>query len=350
MAKDLIMMNYAAVTLTVCLMIFIVTHTYFPQRVRKLFMLACLLLLVLVTVDSVEYWTASFSKLSELRIWMSAAGYSMRPTIIYVIICLMSSSDKSKKWLLVPIVINAMIAFSALFTNVAYSYTPDNQFVRGPIGYFAFVTSGFFMIELLFYTYRMYRVSNISEMCVAIMAMAMLSIAIIIESVVKYEGMINTMSAVTLVFYYLYLNTQQFKRDVLTGALNRRCFCIDAEKNSANLGAVLSIDLNNLKKWNDEYGHAKGDEAIRIVAQCIQCALTKNCFLYRTGGDEFMVLCFNTQRSQVENMLKDMYTEIEKTPYACAIGVAYRDAEEDFQALCARADQQMYENKSKMKN
>lgn len=63
-----------------------------------------------------------------------------------------------------------------------------------------------------------------------------------------------------------------------------------------------------------------------------------------------MVLCFNTQRSQVENMLKDMYTEIEKTPYACAIGVAYRDAEEDFQALCARADQQMYENKSKMKN
>ena len=349
MVKDLILMDYAAVMLVICLLSFIITNDYFAKRTRKLFLRACFLLLILVAADSIEYWTATFDHFSKLRVWMSAIGYSLRPAIIYVIISLMNSREKSKKWMLVPIVINAIIAFSALFTDVVYSYTADNQFVRGPIGYFAFVTSGIYLVVLLIYTYRMYRISDIWEMCVAVVAMVMLTISTIFESVLKYEGMINTMGAVTIVFYYLYLNTQQFKRDALTGVLNRRCFYLDAERRNEHIGAVLSIDLNNLKMWNDKYGHARGDEAIKTIVQSIQRVLDKNCFLYRIGGDEFMVLCFEKQRDMIEKMLKDMYAELEKTPYNCAIGVAYREAEENFQELCSRADQQMYENKARMK-
>ena len=349
MIKDLVLMDYAAVMLTICLLSFIITNDYFAKRTRELFLRACFLLLVLVVADSIEYWTATFDHFSILRVWMSAIGYSLRPAIIYVIISLMNSREKSKKWMLVPIVINAFIAFSVLFTDVAYSYTADNQFVRGPIGYFAFVTSGIYLVVLFIYTYRMYRISDIWEMCVTFVAMAMLTISVIFESVLKLEGMINTMGAVTIVFYYLYLNTQQFKRDALTGVLNRRCFYLDAEKRNEHISAVISIDLNNLKMWNDEYGHAKGDEAIRAIVQCMQRALRKNCILYRTGGDEFMVLCFEKQRDMIEKMLKDMHAELEKTPYNCAIGVAYREAEESFQELCSRADQEMYENKARMK-
>ena len=46
----------------------------------------------------------------------------------------------------------------------------------------------------------------------------------------------------------------------MTKALNRRCFFLDAEKHAASLSAVLSIDVNDLKQWNDGHGHAKGDE------------------------------------------------------------------------------------------
>ena len=349
MIKDLVLMDYAAVMLTICLLSFIITNDYFAKRTRELFLRACFLLLVLVVADSIEYWTATFNHFSILRVWMSAIGYSLRPAIIYVIISLMNSREKSKKWMLVPIVINAFIAFSVLFTDVAYSYTADNQFVRGPIGYFAFVTSGIYLVVLFIYTYRMYRISDIWEMCVTVVAMVMLTISVIFESVLKLEGMINTMGAVTIVFYYLYLNTQQFKRDALTGVLNRRCFYLDAEKRNEHISAVISIDLNNLKMWNDEYGHAKGDEAIKTIVQSIQRVLDKNCFLYRTGGDEFMVLCFEKQRDMIEKMLKDMHAELEKTPYNCAIGVAYREAEESFQELCSCADREMYENKARMK-
>lgn len=298
MAKELILMDYAAVMLAVCLLIFIITNNYFHKRVRKLFLAACMLVLLLITVDSVEYWTASLDHLSVLRVWMSAIGYSLRPAIVFVMIRLMSPQEKKAGWLAVPLVINAGIAFSALFTDVAYSYSADNQFIRGPIGYFAFVTSGFYLAVLLVYTFKLYRLSSISEMYISIAVIAMLAIAITLESVAKCEGMINTTGAATLVFYYLYLNTQQFKRDALTGALNRRCLYLDAEKNDANLSAVFSIDLNNLKQWNDEYGHAKGDDAIRTLADCLQRALPRNCYLYRTGGDEFMVLCFGKERGR----------------------------------------------------
>ena len=123
MIKDLVLMDYAAVMLTICLLSFIITNDYFAKRTRELFLRACFLLLVLVVADSIEYWTATFNHFSILRVWMSAIGYSLRPAIIYVIISLMNSREKSKKWMLVPIVINAFIAFSVLFTDVAYSYT-----------------------------------------------------------------------------------------------------------------------------------------------------------------------------------------------------------------------------------
>ena len=63
-------------------------------------------------------------------------------------------------------------------------------------------------------------------------------IAVVCESILKYEGMINTTGAVTIVFYYLYINTQQIKRDALTGVMKRRYFYLDGEI------FCLSIDKN----------------------------------------------------------------------------------------------------------
>ena len=170
------------------------------------------------------------------------------------------------------------------------------------------------------------------------------------ESVWKYEGIINVSGAVALTFYYLYLNTQQFKRDPLTNVLNRRCFYMDAEKNKANLSAVISIDLNDLKKWNDEYGHAKGDEAICTIVRCVESALPSNCYLYRVGGDEFMLLCFNQQKTIIEQFINQIQEETSKTPFSCAIGVAYNDEQTDFNKLCSQADKSMYEDKRQMKD
>lgn len=115
----------------------------------------------------------------------------------------------------------------------------------------------------------------------------------------------------------------------------------------ANLSAVISIDLNELKKWNDQYGHAQGDDAICSLVQCVNSALPENCFLYRVGGDEFMILCFNQKSSTVEKIKDKIQKNISKTPYSCAIGIAYNDGESDFNKLCSWADKAMYEEKKR---
>ena len=133
----------------------------------------------------------------------------------------------------------------------------------------------------------------------------------------------------------------------MTKALNRRCFFLDAEKYAASLSAVLSIDLNDLKQWNDGHGHAKGDDAICTLVHCVQKVIPKACYLYRTGGDEFMILCFNKEKETVEQLLMDIRRELAPTPYSCAIGMAYRDRDQEFNQLCLQADSEMYEDKRK---
>lgn len=352
MLKELVEMNYAAVASLLCLLVFIMTNNYFQKRIRTLFLVACAFLLCLVFVDSIEYWTASFHTLSPLRIWMSAIGYSIRPAILFMVILLVLGNKWREKllWLSLPLLLNTMIAFSAPFTDVAYSYTPDNQFVRGPIGYFAFVTSAFYEIVLLVATVKMYRSVKLTETVISVVVIFLFIISTIMEAVWKFEGVINTSGAVAMTFYYIYLNTQQLKRDSLTNALNRRCFYLDAEKNMANLSALMSIDLNDLKKWNDQHGHAKGDEAICTMVQCIEKALLPNCFLYRVGGDEFIILCFNQERAMVEQSFQKIKEKMAGTPFSCAIGVAYRDENSDLNKMCLQADQAMYEDKMRMKH
>ncbi|MBQ1171072.1 MAG: GGDEF domain-containing protein [Lachnospiraceae bacterium] len=351
MVKELVGINYATVVTVFCLLVFIITNDYFNKRIRVLYLISCVMVLCLVTVDSIEYWTATFDTLSPLRIWMSAIGYSIRPAIVFVVILLLLEKQNDKRifWFALPLIINTMIAFSALFTDIAYSYTVDNQFVRGPIGYFAFVTTGFYEIMLIVCTVKMNRSVRISETVISVAVVIIFLLATVLESVWKYEGVINTSGAIAMTFYYLYLNSQQFKRDPLTNVLNRRCFFLDYEKNEANISALISLDLNDLKKWNDKYGHAKGDEAISTIVHCIESVIPKNCFLYRIGGDEFMILCFGQKRNDTEQLVKQMKEKIAKTPFSCAIGVVYQDGDMDCNEMCLQADKAMYEDKIKMK-
>lgn len=343
--------NYASIVTLVCLLVFIFTNDYFTKRVRTLFLTASLMLLGLVVADSVEYWTASFEHLTPVRILMSAIGYSLRPIIIYVVILLLGNVERKKYFrLALPLILNTAIAFSAFFTDFAYSYTADNQFVRGPVGYFAFVTSGFYEAMLLICTVKLYKSVRISESVISAVVVCCFLISTIMESVWKYEGVINVTGSVALTFYYLYLNTQQFKRDPLTNVLNRRCFYLDAEKHMDELSAVISIDLNDLKKWNDQNGHDKGDEALRTLVSSVEEVLVQNCFLYRVGGDEFMILCFQKKADEVESLKEQIKESVAKTPFSCAVGAAYREAGDDFSKLCVRADQLMYEDKKAMKS
>jgi diguanylate cyclase (GGDEF)-like protein len=96
--------------------------------------------------------------------------------------------------------------------------------------------------------------------------------------------------------------------DALTGLGNHRAFqeeldarIAQARDEGTNL-ALLMIDVDDLKKINDQRGHAAGDDLLRSVAQMMRANLRRGDTAYRTGGDEFALLIPNCDADSAEIM------------------------------------------------
>jgi diguanylate cyclase (GGDEF)-like protein len=85
---------------------------------------------------------------------------------------------------------------------------------------------------------------------------------------------------------------QAARTDALTGLLNRRAFDeLLADDGAAPLaGSLAVIDLNDLKPLNDRIGHSAGDAALQLVARALRSHFRVTDPLFRTGGDEFVVV------------------------------------------------------------
>ena len=91
-------------------------------------------------------------------------------------------------------------------------------------------------------------------------------------------------------------------RDKLTGFLNRGIFddlLTDASLRARRYGRPLSIlmlDVDQFKQFNDTWGHAAGDEALKAVSTAIKQSVRQGEIVARYGGDEFVVLFPETRR------------------------------------------------------
>lgn len=148
--------------------------------------------------------------------------------------------------------------------------------------------------------------------------------------------------------------------DDLTGAYNRRHAMYSLRElfaRSKRYGTQFSLiyfDLNGLKRVNDEHGHLAGDLLLRSIVSTSKKLLRESDMLFRMGGDEFMVLCPDTDLKGtfvcVERMLEAVkaLTIVNQT-VSFAYGVAsstedYKDMDE----MLHSADVSMYECKRKM--
>ncbi|WP_153011276.1 GGDEF domain-containing protein [Sterolibacterium denitrificans] len=91
---------------------------------------------------------------------------------------------------------------------------------------------------------------------------------------------------------------QLAKTDPLTGLANRRNFDDMLKERAELYGAQIPprrfalgyLDLDGFKPINDQYGHAVGDEVLRVISERLRAALRGSDFVGRHGGDEFMLL------------------------------------------------------------
>ncbi len=154
----------------------------------------------------------------------------------------------------------------------------------------------------------------------------------------------------------------QSRTDALTGVLNYRGFREACERawndpDSQPL-AVLALDIDHFKRYNDLYGHAEGDVALRRFAGAVRSALFRSGdVLARPGGEEFTVLmpdCTFRQAMQAAERVCARVREADishdDTPsgrLTVSIGVAAREPDDaDVDVLLKRADAALYRAKS----
>lgn len=135
-------------------------------------------------------------------------------------------------------------------------------------------------------------------------------------------------------------------------ALEKRLQQLQEADDTLNTG-IMMFDLNNLKMINDTYGHEEGDVFIQTFASFLTRILTKDSYLARFGGDEFMIIQKNTTWSQLEQMnirlqtMIDEYNQTADHPLSYAVGydLSCKNHYYLIMDLLKTADQKMYQDK-----
>lgn len=149
------------------------------------------------------------------------------------------------------------------------------------------------------------------------------------------------------------------EKDLLTGCYNRNAYHEDTSRCKKLTNLLLFVfDLNNLKYYNDKFGHDCGDQYITDAAHILRKIFSRHGKLYRIGGDEFCVLIDDHNTCDISHLIcclrkeEAVYNASSRNIHlqiACGYAVFDSRTDADLDALQKRADQNMYENKKQLK-
>lgn len=127
-----------------------------------------------------------------------------------------------------------------------------------------------------------------------------------------------------------------YDKDPMTGLYNRFCFVshaipiVEGSSERSKQALIMFIDINNMKKINDRYGHVYGDKAIHILSDSITHSIDDDDAIgIRFGGDEFLIIAGNADKKYAEKIKRKITSYIEKensrgvNPFKFSISIGY---------------------------
>ena len=154
--------------------------------------------------------------------------------------------------------------------------------------------------------------------------------------------------------------------DGLTKLYNLRHFYnqleieIDRSNRYGHILALLLLDIDHFKVYNDTYGHLEGDKVLIRLGQIIKSCLRTMDSAYRYGGEEFTIILPETTGEEANNVANRLKTAVELECFlpepgkiytiTISIGVTEYSKSEQISEFILRADKAMYKSKAKGRN
>lgn len=267
------------------------------------------------------------------------------------------------------ILLCAAIALNPV-TNFFFSVDEELLYHRGSGVALTWVIEwGYILVALVFNVRsvltekRAYRKKEYQGYLVFMVPMALAAICQML-----FYGTTTTQVGFMIALLLAYLNMQyyQVQRDELTGLNNKNAFLSYQDslftKSPDARVTVFMMDSDNFKSINDLYGHLKGDQALRDMADVLKAAMSSvsqnRAILFRYGGDEFIVVGKGMTDEHIQQLCQSIETHIgqmnernnaagEKYTLSISVGTASMVCKnmEDFNELMKLADEAMYQAK-----
>lgn len=312
--------------------------------VRYLWLLVSIFLLSIVVFA--EFYLQSLAQNDTARLILMAIRYSATPFVLAMVIMVLVK--RQKYFVFIPAALLLIVDIVSIFTGIVFGLNEAHELVRGPVGFLPYVVSGLYMAFLIILL-----VLRSNKRMIEIVPIVFLSVALTSGVVFpfifgsKFAQIFCTIIAVSLFIYYVFSILELAKKDALTGLLNREAYYTETRRDYKDITSIVSLDMNGLKKINDTYGHAAGDEALITLGLCFAKAAKARQSVYRMGGDEFVIVCRKTSEEETIALVRRIQQRVAETKYSCSIGYSYHvEGTFKLEDLLRESDEKMYSDKA----
>ncbi len=304
----------------------------------------------------------------------------MMPLSLYLLFVNHFSENAYYTWRIKVLKAGAIITFLNLISQYIMTLSGISEFVYFQQFTFAWVPISATIIAIILFSSDKTKLKDKKMLVLAILPLFLISATTVLIYFVSYEIKTAFLIILSLLFFSLVnfvlfikndlkaynkiLENSFYERlaftDALTHIKNRNAFEEEKEKicnkqvEFKNL-AVFMVDMNYLKNINDVLGHTTGDLYLKEIANILSMIENtfKNTSTYRYGGDEFIILSFDTNNNKIAKIKNTIlqrtkeFMLVDNMPLSLAIGIDFEHNSENFnfENLLKNADKNMYIDK-----
>lgn len=346
--KSYILQNWILILILAAFVIVLATTAFLDKKTTRRMYVLIAAVFALSIIVFIEFYFENDIKFKTLRTVLMAIRYSATPFILAQII--FALVKKMKAFVFIPAAVLLIVDIVSIFTGIIFSIDDNNKLVRGPLflGYLPFIVAGLYCALLIFLLIKRSNKRLLEIIPIVFLVVAFIS-GLIFPFLLgsSFSQIFCPTIAVALFVYYVFSILQLTKKDALTGILNRQAYYGETSRDFKEITAIVSIDMNGLKKVNDTYGHDAGDEALITLALCFAKACKGKQSAYRMGGDEFTIVCRKTSEEEVIKLVDRVHKYVAETEYTVSIGYSYQKGGFlNLDDLLKASDEQMYLEKA----